>query len=109
MTASLAGGVSGFLALRFGLGWPWWWAWWASFSAVAFAAYGIDKWQSRRPGSSRIPEIVLHLLAVVGGVAGAWIGRSVFRHKTRHPAFAAVLVISTGLHIALWFFLGRGR
>ncbi len=109
LTVGLAAGLGGFLALRLGLGLPGWWAWWGSFSAAVFAAYGIDKWQARRPGSPRIPEIVLHLLAAVGGVAGAWIGRSVFRHKTRHPAFAVVLVISTGLHLALWYFFARGR
>jgi uncharacterized membrane protein YsdA (DUF1294 family) len=44
---------------------------------------------------------VLHALALVGGVIGAWIGRAVFRHKTREPVFLVVLVIASVLWSAV--------
>ena|ERR1051325_4346452 len=88
-------------------GWPWYWLWWAGLSLLTFLAYGIDKWQSKRQNGRRIPEIILHTLAFAGGVAGGWIGRFVFRHKTRHISFTVVLVLATILHGALWYFVFR--
>jgi uncharacterized membrane protein YsdA (DUF1294 family) len=44
--------------------------WLAAASAVTFGFYGLDKLLSKlpRPGTLRIPEDILHLLAAVGGV-----------------------------------------
>jgi uncharacterized membrane protein YsdA (DUF1294 family) len=60
----------------------------------------------------RVPELILHLLALVGGFAGGWLGMAVFRHKSnyrRHPGIWAVLVLSTAGHLALlYFWLVRG-
>ena len=63
----------------------------------------------RCSGGWRIPELVLHALALIGGVLGAWAGRVVFRHKTQHPMFLVVLVIASVLWgaIAVWAILGR--
>jgi uncharacterized membrane protein YsdA (DUF1294 family) len=54
-----------------------------------------------------VPEIVLHGLALLGGFPGGWLGRAVFRHKTRKPAFIVVLIVSTVVHVAViyWLFL----
>jgi len=76
-------------------------AWLLAWGVVTFGLYGYDKAQAKI-GGGRVPEIVLHLLTLAGGVAGAWIGRLVFRHKTRKPAFLAMLIIST----LLWLGLG---
>ncbi|HUR46149.1 MAG TPA: DUF1294 domain-containing protein [Candidatus Saccharimonadales bacterium] len=92
-----------FLALWRVGAWPWYWAWWAGFSASTLMAYGFDKWQSKRQSGQRIPELILHLLALSGGVAGAWIGMFAFRHKTRHVSFTVVLLLATLLHFALWY------
>jgi uncharacterized membrane protein YsdA (DUF1294 family) len=53
--------------------------------------------------------VVLHGLALVGGVLGAWAGRLVFRHKTRHPVFLVVLIVASVLWggLAIWAILGR--
>ncbi len=101
--ASISVGLGTALPFWFLLHWPWYWAWWAGFGAVAFVAYGWDKLQAKRNGAKRIPEVALHLLALSGGVAGAWIGRFVFRHKTRHWSFTIVLLLATALHAALWY------
>jgi uncharacterized membrane protein YsdA (DUF1294 family) len=78
------------------LGWSPLVAWMAGWTPVAFAAYGIDKRAAVR-GGWRIPETVLHGLALVGGVIGAWGGRAVFRHKTQRPVFLVVLVVASVL------------
>jgi uncharacterized membrane protein YsdA (DUF1294 family) len=75
----------------------WYLDWLLGWSATAFLAYGWDKRQAIR-GGVRVPEIVLHGLALVGGVLGAWAGRAYFRHKTLRTDFLVVLVIATVLH-----------
>ena len=75
-------------------------AWLVGWSLPAFAMYGIDKRQARS-GGWRVPEAVLHGLALVGGVVGAWVGRLVFHHKTREPIFLVILVAATALWAAI--------
>jgi uncharacterized membrane protein YsdA (DUF1294 family) len=70
-------------------------------NAWTFACYGWDKLQAKRSGQ-RIPEAKLHALALLGGFAGAGIGRTVFRHKTQKPVFSWILGLATLLHAALW-------
>jgi uncharacterized membrane protein YsdA (DUF1294 family) len=87
--------------------WPWVLAAYGVAGAVAFAAYGWDKRRAER-GGRRVPERTLHLLALVGGFPGAWLGRRAFRHKTRRPAFLVVIVLAGCLHAGLWaLLLGR--
>ncbi len=99
---SAMAGVAAFVLL--------WWlglspfvAWIAGWTIPAFAMYGIDRRQAQHEGW-RVPEVVLHGLALVGGVLGAWAGRAVFRHKTRKPIFTAVLIIASIVWgaIAVW-------
>ncbi len=97
-------GIILFLLLWLKLDWKWCWAWWVGMSVVTFAIYGFDKIQAKTSNGQRVPEMVLHLLAVAGGVAGAWIGRGVFRHKTLHLKFSLILLAATILHLALFFF-----
>ena len=47
-----------------------------------------------------MPERLLLLLALVGGVAGAWAGMALFRHKTRHAMFFIVNGVATVVHLA---------
>jgi uncharacterized membrane protein YsdA (DUF1294 family) len=105
---SLLLGVGLFVLLWLVLGWSPLLAWMAGWTPVAFAAYGIDK-RAAVHGGWRIPEAVLHGLALVGGVIGAWAGRAVFRHKTQKPVFLAVLIIASVLWgaIAILALLGR--
>lgn len=78
--------------------------WLALLSVITFFFYGFDKALSRRHGW-RIPEVVLHVLALSGGFPGGWAGRSVFRHKTQKRFFFFVLLISTFIHICLIYLL----
>jgi len=82
---------------------PFYLLWLASTSIVTFILYGFDKMQAKNDGG-RVPEIVLHLLALAGGFAGGWVGRFIFRHKTRKPVFLIVLILATALHAGLYYF-----
>jgi len=85
--------------------WKPYYLWLAAWSVAAFALYGFDKLQA--PGRGlRVPEPVLHGLALIGGFIGAWAGMLFFRHKIRHTEFWIVVVVGTIMHLALvthWF------
>ena len=75
---------------------------------LAFAAFGIDKWKAET-GRWRTAESTLLLLALLGGTPGAWLGRRLFRHKTRKQPFVSNLwaisvlqVIGGGLVLGWW-------
>lgn len=75
-------------------------AWVTGLSIVTFLVYGYDK-RRAVSGGGRVPEAVLHGLALAGGFPGGWAGRSIFRHKTRHAGFLIVLIASTLIHAVL--------
>ena len=76
----------------------------ASTSIVTFVLYGFDKIQAKHDGS-RVPETVLHVLALAGGFIGGWAGSLIFRHKTSKPVFLVVLLLATTLHAGLYYCL----
>lgn len=95
--------IGGFLLLETTTDWSWYWNWLISTSVVAFVFYGFDKLSSKA-GAGRVPELILHLLALIGGFAGALLGMLVFRHKSNfraHPLFVP-MIIAGG---ALWGFI----
>ena len=72
----------------------------AAMSLFSFALYGIDKGKARR-GSGRISERTLLAFAVYGGAIGAFLGRRVFRHKTKKLYFSAVIALSLLLQVGV--------
>ena len=84
--------------------WSFYWVWLITLSIITFILYGYDKGQAKL-GGTRVPEVVLHGLALLGGFLGSWLGRAIFRHKTRKTSFTVVLVIATIIHLAIIFFL----
>ncbi|MBN1190295.1 MAG: DUF1294 domain-containing protein [Dehalococcoidales bacterium] len=80
------------------------WIWLAAASVITFLLYGFDK-NRARAGGRRVPEAVLHWLALLGGFPGGWAGRSVFRHKTQKGFFVFVLAVSTLIHLGLVYCL----
>lgn len=86
------------LALMFGV--PLYPGWIVGLSVVLFLMYGFDK-RRAVAGGARIPEAVLHGLALAGGFPGGWAGRTTFRHKTRDRGFLIVLLLSTAIHLAI--------
>jgi uncharacterized membrane protein YsdA (DUF1294 family) len=61
-------------------------AWLAVLGAVAFLAFGWDKWRASRSGP-RVPESALVLLGALGGWPGGLLGMILFRHKTAKWTF----------------------
>jgi uncharacterized membrane protein YsdA (DUF1294 family) len=81
-------------------------AWLFAASVLTFIFYGLDK---RKAASDawRIPERTLHLLSLVGGFAGGWAGRTVFRHKTQKPIFLIILIAATLIHCGVFYLLWK--
>ena len=78
----------------------------AALSAIAWAAYRLDKLCARRQWR-RIPERTLLLLTLVGGT-GALLGMYAHRqrHKCNKPVFVATAVLATLLQLAALAYLG---
>ncbi len=89
------------------MGWQFYWIWLAAASVITFILYGYDKAQSKT-GGGRVPEALLHWLALIGGFPGGWAGRWVFRHKTKKVSFTLVLVLATMIHLSLVYWLLHG-
>jgi uncharacterized membrane protein YsdA (DUF1294 family) len=78
--------------------------WLAILSVFTFILYGYDKAQSKM-GGSRVPELFLHGFALLGGFPGGWVGRAIFRHKTKKKVFLVVLGLSTAIHLGLVYWV----
>lgn len=81
-----------------------------AINAATFVAFGIDKRRARL-GVRRLRERTLHLLALAGGSAGAFVAMRCLRHKNRKPAFRNVLVAILVLHgvVMVWWTLEVAR
>jgi len=78
--------------------------WVAALSIAAFGVYGYDKGQAQR-GGGRVPEVVLWLLAALGGSPGAFIAMRAFHHKTSKTSFQIVFWVIVAAQVALIAFL----
>ena len=76
------------------------WIYLISISLITFLLYAYDKFQARN-NRQRIPEMILHLLALIGGSPGALVGQMIFRHKTKKYRFLIVFVMIVILQIVL--------
>ena len=77
-------------------------------NVMTFAAFGLDKTLAEG-GRRRISEATLLSISLIGGTAGAYAGRQVFRHKTRKQPFSNELHTIAGLQavvLILGFMLG---
>ena len=64
-------------------------AWYFVASVVTLVVYGIDKRAAQR-GLWRVPEGMLHALALLGGWPGALLAQRLFHHKTLKMSFQLV-------------------
>jgi len=62
----------------------------AAINLLTFTTFGLDK-QQARTGQWRTRESTLLWMAFLGGTPGAYLGRKVFRHKTRKQPFCSNL------------------
>lgn len=84
------------------------WAWRMPFgiyllavSLVGLILMGVDKRRSKRPGTRRIRERTLFLVAWLGGSPGTLAGMWLFHHKTRHWYFRYGIPIILAVQICL--------
>lgn len=107
---ALLAAVALFLTLESTTTWAWQWSWLIAAGIVAFAFYGYDK-VSSKAGRGRVPEVLLHLLALAGGFVGALAGMLFFRHKSNfraHPLFLPLIVLSGVLWALIIYWLLSG-
>ena len=85
----------------------------AGVNLATLGAYLYDKSVAGRGTSLyRVPETVLHLLALAGGSPAALAGQYVLRHKTRKPGFATWSWVIVAIHVVAlvaWAWLATGR
>ena len=106
------------LILCFGIGIALWyftrihplWVYLLTMTLTAFCFYGYDKYQAIHQ-NSRIPEAVLHLLALAGGTIGAIAGQLLFRHKTKKLKFRVVFIMIAVVQIGLivWWYMSKSQ
>jgi uncharacterized membrane protein YsdA (DUF1294 family) len=85
--------------------------WIIALTVTTLALYIFDKLASQVRNAPRVPEVLLHVLSLLGGFMGGWIGVAVIGHKrnfSRHPAFVPILVVSTLLHASIAYMLFFG-
>ena len=100
-------GLLPFFLVYLNTGWNPYLIWLGAWSFSGFVLYAIDKALAKADGF-RTPELILNLLALIGGFAGCWAGIFAFRHKSnwgRHPSIWFLLVVSTIVHAILIYLL----
>ncbi len=81
-------------------------AWLLAINVTAFGYYGFDKGRARA-GGRRVPEVVLHGLALAGGSLGAWLAMRTFRHKTVKGKFRLVFWVIVAFQLLLVAWIAR--
>jgi uncharacterized membrane protein YsdA (DUF1294 family) len=95
LAAVLLTGAIGF-PLRWATGLEAFWSYAVAVNFATLLVYRIDKWISPLNGAPRVPTVLLVLLAVVGGSAGAVLGVAAGHKTSRRYLWLRVL---------LWVFL----
>eukprot|EP00527_Entomoneis_sp_CCMP2396_P003638 CAMPEP_0198154696 /NCGR_PEP_ID=MMETSP1443-20131203/68737_1 /TAXON_ID=186043 /ORGANISM="Entomoneis sp., Strain CCMP2396" /LENGTH=143 /DNA_ID=CAMNT_0043821395 /DNA_START=61 /DNA_END=489 /DNA_ORIENTATION=+ len=75
--------------------------WMVTINLTTFLMFAVDKFlavtTTKTGASMRIPELVLHVLTLLGGVAGQRLGMAMFQHKnnrSRHPEFQTIRLLA---------------
>ena len=79
----------------------------AVVSCITFLVYAIDKNAARKRGW-RVPEKLLHLLALLGGWPGALVSQRLLRHKCSKRPFLVVFWLTVALNLGLGWRLLHG-
>lgn len=85
------------------------WFWLMYFLAINFTVgflYLWDKVISRNDKITRVPELVLHILALLGGSPVALLSQKLFRHKISKKSFLIVywLIVLLQVGVVGYFF-----
>jgi uncharacterized membrane protein YsdA (DUF1294 family) len=72
----------------------------------ALLCMGLDKYLARA-SSIRIPESIIFVLSLLGGVPGTLLGLNIFGHKTRKASFQFMLLLIAAVQCGIVALLGR--
>lgn len=104
--------VVGVSVLLWRLGLPFPYAYLIGINFVTLLGYGYDKRQAI-VGRGRVPEVVLHVTALLGGSPGGLAAQGLFRHKTRKLKFklifVAIVVFQLLVAGSCWLFMLRAQ
>ena len=76
--------------------------WLIACNIITFILYGFDKLNAINK-FNRVPEAILHLLTMIGGFAGGWLGLIIFRHKINKMSFIFILIVFSLLHLTILY------
>jgi uncharacterized membrane protein YsdA (DUF1294 family) len=71
---------------------------------ITFLVWGFDKFRATFK-QWRVPEKTLYTVIVLGGGVGALFGMTIFRHKTRKSQFKILAMLSTAIHLIVFFYV----
>jgi uncharacterized membrane protein YsdA (DUF1294 family) len=76
---------------------------------VLLSLYFWDKIISGKKGVVRVPELILHTLALLGASPTALLSQKLLRHKTGKKSFQLIywLIVLVQVIILSWFFYGQ--
>jgi len=78
--------------------------WYVVISVATFILYAIDK-SAAVHQRWRVRENTLHLISILGGWPGAFLGQTLFRHKTQKRSFRIVFWLTVTVNLIIIFFI----
>ncbi|MFN0138309.1 MAG: DUF1294 domain-containing protein [Phycisphaerae bacterium] len=106
LTNAAALTLADLLFIHFVIGAAWLPSWFVAINVTTFAFYGWDKRLARSAGNLRIPERVLHILALAGGSPAALAAQRFLRHKTAKRSFQTmfwIIFIAQAALLVAWY------
>ena len=80
------------------------WSYIAAINVVGFAMYGLDKFLAKRSWL-RVPESLLHILALAGATPAAITAQQLFWHKTTKRSFQVMFWLIALVQVALLYII----
>ncbi len=90
------------LLARLLLGWPLLAGWLVALNTATLIVWAVDKFQARR-GGFRVPELTLHVLALIGASPASLMAMLTLRHKTQKTHFYVLYLIFLLIQAAILF------
>lgn len=75
-----------------------------AINIVSFILFGHDK-NAAKSGASRVPELLLICLALLGGAGGILLGMKLFHHKTRKSGWVFLVTVLLIVQLLALFYL----
>ena len=87
----------------------WWlWPYLIGINVASFGLYWYDKAIAGEEKKTRVPELVLHGVDLLGGTPAGFAAQRIFRHKVKKFSYQLVFWITVAVQVvvvaALWYF-----